>query len=733
MKNRILISLLTGAMLSGAGSAVARELSAGEALQRYLDGSNGGIRRENAVRNASYTLERSVTSQKTQRAGAYVFTAADDSFVVLSADDSQPVVLGYGSGYNGADLPPALLWWLNQAAAGVDASLVGPKAGREAVAPLVKTTWDQGTPYNNLCPASGSQRTYTGCVATSTAQVANYHRWPVKGTGEHSITYGGKKLTFDYGATTFDWANMLDSYSGKYSTAQADAVATLMYGCGIGVDMSYSIYGSGALSLKIPYFLRDNMGYDKGAAMLLRDYYTAADWDDIIYGELAAGRPVIYGGQSKEGGHSFICDGYKSDGYYHINWGWSGVSDGYFLLTALDPDNQGAGGSGDGSGFNTSQDAIVGIQKPVEGSAMFLPLYAMDNILYDSSSYMVAFSRGIFNYSPVYTKYIPALRLSDKAGNEYFAEATPDSIKGVSGTSISGLKGFSPVFDSAVPAGSYVATPAARDPGSSLFQSIMVKPDFTNSLNVRKGKNGLVTFDGSDPDLVSSYVMVNSISQGSDLISGNNGYITVKYTNPGSSSVSNPIAFIFTNVKTGQVFTLGNYTPSVSGGSTITSRTRATILYPDGKYSVRAVNRQYAMYASDAFTLYIGVRPTSVKIDNTAADIEVGKTADLTATVMPSNAFDKSVTWSSSAPEIISVDANGTITAHAAGQAQITARTINDLEAVVTVTASIPSGIEGVDADSDARWYNMQGVEVKNPTNGIFIRVSAGKAAKVIL
>ena len=83
------------------------------------------------------------------------------------------------------------------------------------------------------------------------------------------------------------------------------------------------------------------------------------DWTAMIKEELDKKRPILYGGASEEGGHSFICDGYDDAGYFHFNWGWSGENDGYFLLSRLKPGSGGAGGGG--YDFSEDQDVIIGI------------------------------------------------------------------------------------------------------------------------------------------------------------------------------------------------------------------------------------------------------------------------------------------------------------------------------------------------------------------------------------
>lgn len=262
------------------------------------------------------------------------------------------------------------------------------------VSPLIQTTWDQDAPYYNLCPKVGNERTLTGCVATAMAQVMNYWQWPVTGTGSYSYTSDAQKLSCsaNFGSTTYDWANMLNRYAQYYNegdqyytsttsgtTDQQNAVATLMYHCGVAAEMDYNVSangGSGAQTIYpnaayttsrcAAYALINNFGYKSST---LKCYYrpggygysavSDADWLNLLKTELNASRPIMYAGADNAGGHSFICDGYDSDNKFHFNWGWSGYCNGYYTVDNLVP---GTGGSGAGNGsYNDDQDIIIGI------------------------------------------------------------------------------------------------------------------------------------------------------------------------------------------------------------------------------------------------------------------------------------------------------------------------------------------------------------------------------------
>ena len=315
-------------------------------------------------------------------AAVYVFNQADDKgYMVLSADDMAYPMLGYGQDFaiNPDDMPEQMQWWLQQYAAQIAFAKANnrpaavsdaPAAieGFEAIPVMIKTRWDQLAPYNDKCPKINTQRAPTGCVATSMAQVMKYWEYPAVGQGR--ISYNdddgcGKRLSLDFSTRPFDWDNMLDIYlPGKYSEVEADAVANLMQCAGYSVKMSYGADSSGALAMNTAGALVKYFNYDPNINYVYRDFFSAHEWELMILENLRDVGPILYGGASLlGGGHSFILDGYDGHGYFHFNWGWSEMSDGYYSLNALNPSSLGAGG-GAGGGYNFSQDAVLGIQPP---------------------------------------------------------------------------------------------------------------------------------------------------------------------------------------------------------------------------------------------------------------------------------------------------------------------------------------------------------------------------------
>ena len=123
---------------------------------------------------------------------------------------------------------------------------------------------------------------------------------------------------------------------GHASESSANEVAKLLRHAGIACDAVYDWSGTGSTASANVQAMREYFGYSSQATMEFRINKTDEEWDALIYNELANHRPVIYAGypEYESGGHIFIVDGYN-EGYYHVNWGWDGMYDGYFLFNAM--------------------------------------------------------------------------------------------------------------------------------------------------------------------------------------------------------------------------------------------------------------------------------------------------------------------------------------------------------------------------------------------------------------
>lgn len=354
-----------------------------EALQRVKEIQRFSTRGSSEEFTLSYTLKDSNLLPS-----VYVFSKdGGDGFVITSAEDIAFPVLGYSDSgvFNPNNIPSELQYWLNTYSQEIElareSNFITSKnlalfssSDREIIPPLLTSKWNQGAPYNDYCftiAADGAEtKSVTGCVATAMAQVMYYFKYPEIGHGEISYKHGDSGIySMNFGAKAFDWNNMLPTYyPGSYTAEEADAVAYLMKSCGYSVKMDYGKGESGANGTDISGALIDYFGYNSGITVQTRKYYTYDAWAQMIYDNLKNVGPVVYNGSALDGGHSFVCDGYDGNGYFHFNWGWGGMSDGYYLLDALNPDEFGIGGAA--GGFNLGQQIILNITPEKESESL---------------------------------------------------------------------------------------------------------------------------------------------------------------------------------------------------------------------------------------------------------------------------------------------------------------------------------------------------------------------------
>ena len=398
MKRQLFLLFLVLVTAGVSAQQISEEQARDRAL-KYLTNSHAA-----KTRGLNVTMDRKTVTAKTGAKSIYAFNLDGGGYVIASGDSRALPVLGYSAtGTIDWDrMPDNMRTWLksyDQAMAtlgdtkeftdGVSTHGQKTRAPRKAIAPLLKTQWNQREPYwNDSPPYDGAnpdwkgQPTLTGCVATAMAMIMNYYRWPKDACTEipaYDITTAHENVEKVWHIdalppTTFDWDNMLDTYEtpdGIIGTPeQQEAVAKLMRYCGQGCKMQYSpqvslVSEQGAVEALVKYF-----GYQNTAHVSYRMYYSIDSWEDLIYNELANGRPVPYVGSSEDAGHAFVCDGYDGNGLFHINWGWGGTSDAYFSLSVLNPyNNTSAGAGSSGIGFSINQDVIIGVQPDKEGTS----------------------------------------------------------------------------------------------------------------------------------------------------------------------------------------------------------------------------------------------------------------------------------------------------------------------------------------------------------------------------
>ena len=385
MKKNFLLLLSLMLLLSVSAIAGPRSYQQAKAIAQRQAAMLGIEMDAEVAASAKAAPRMSVSSAVSPSATCYyVFANGEDKgFTIVSGDDRMPEVVGYSAQgtYDPDHLPANYVGFMKAYQETVEALLKGDaqvsgglaearqwraeRANSAAVAPLLDgIKWDQREPYNNMCPLyKGTNRSVTGCVATAMAQVMMYYQYPkeLKATikAYTAKSYGIQIPEISSGAT-YDWDNMLPDYSkSDYNSAQADAVAKLMYHCGAAVKMDY---GPSSRANVTPTILATYFGYDADLMQdLTRTVFTLQQWMTLIDNELKAKRPILYSGQASDEGHEFVCDGSDGKGLYHINWGWGGYQDGYFDLTILQPTKGGAGSGSAVDGYNRNCSMIIGI------------------------------------------------------------------------------------------------------------------------------------------------------------------------------------------------------------------------------------------------------------------------------------------------------------------------------------------------------------------------------------
>lgn len=313
----------------------------------------------------------------------YIFNS-NSTFIVIAGDDQVPAVLAYGDvdSLNVKNIAPAMKMMLNHYAEQMEALLKGnavaalsaTTTSTTAIAPLITALWDQGSPYYNHTPTQNGQHTYTGCPATSLSMCFYKWKYPATYPAVDAIAASSSGAAASaLSAKAADWANMLDSYSGSYTTAQAEAVSWLMRYVGQAEDMQYTTEGSGSYGENVVEACHD-FGYTNAEILTYKSItnwysgsesaanYTDTQWNNILMTELQNGRPMVYlaydfsSGQAS--GHAFNVDGCDTSGRYHVNWGWSGVGNGYFTLHNFVASTSATGVGGGSYTFNKGEQVV---------------------------------------------------------------------------------------------------------------------------------------------------------------------------------------------------------------------------------------------------------------------------------------------------------------------------------------------------------------------------------------
>jgi hypothetical protein len=401
------ISILIFLVLLGfCFSAVAKKVEISDARLIAKNTWFEQVNRHNAVPFQTIAVTSEFVEKFQDKVVYYAFNVNHRGFVIIAADDvCFPVIaFSFESSYSPSEQASEFAYWMNlrkeEIAYNIENNIPAGEEGTTMwqrlnttdptqllnrtyksnpdISPLITTLWDQGFPYNELCPAHSSCANFdghvtTGCIATAMAQIMFYWRWPNIGSGSKcDLNTNLGLLCANFDSTNYDWNGMVDQ-----PTKENIPIATLMSHCGISVNMHYNSDGacsSGANTVSVAYALKSYFRYSPNTMYAAMNGYSTADWNALLQGDLNAGLPIQYAGADVSEGHSWVCDGFMDTIYYHMNWGWSGSDNGYYYLNNLNPS---------GYHFNSGEEAVVHI---TPDPAQY-PLFCTGNSIINKDDY----------------------------------------------------------------------------------------------------------------------------------------------------------------------------------------------------------------------------------------------------------------------------------------------------------------------------------------------------------
>lgn len=774
---RKILSLL--AMVSVAVSFAA-PLSPQEALQAVIGNARYALPGPDSP--SSYSL-----CWHTANNGVYVFARDKGGFIIASGDSDCPPLLGYSANANFDTnaIPYALEAFLSAIDSAIKSGqqyrVASTGSNKTDIVPLVTAKWNQAEPYNNLCPELQGKHCLTGCAATAMAQVIKYWEYPANPTGQISYSWstGGTTLSYDFADITFDWENMLDVYDTDATAAQNDAVAQLMLACGMASQMDYTHIFSGTTDIEAGLGMVNHFGYDGSIKLLFRDFYRIGEWNDMVYSELAAGRPILYYGFSPVGGHAFVCDGYEGTNgdYFHINWGWGGLSDGYFLINGLNPEYIGLGGST--GGFNIMQSAFFGLEPANEATSeifhqvLCFGYFATEKMSYTKGNRILfglagGIKRaGFYNMSLEKIYFTPGLKLTPVNGGEsvYFPATSGANIKPAEC-----METFN-VDSSDFPDGIYRVNPAYRIGESDIWcdmpeetqmrtNMVMTISDGSISINTEDDSDRLIVNDFSvsptvfkcdeevaigiefvsnnldervtlTPTLISAsgYIIAQGEAKAVDAVAGEGGHLNwntlftpapepgsylVGLLNPKTQLMTDPIAVVVTGEDIENEFVLSNVRFNRTLATTETNTISGETLTVSGKLELKA---GYFDGEATAWVYNADNEPIIPLADSKSVTLGPGDSQSLSFKGSISD-LDSEATYGIA---LILTDKEGTDTQ------------VGDIYPFVAPDASEVKTIPA-DSSSQDKFVSLQGFQIKTPSKGdIVIRISNGKATKIIV
>lgn len=555
---------------------------------------------------ASSMRVRDIAADGAADGGVYAFNAAEGGFCIVCSGGGRTLVAGYSDSgrIDPANLPEAMGYLLAGYHSGsmptqpsyADAGHASRKVA--SVEPLIKTKWGQGAPFNGMCPSDGKQTAAAGCTPVALAQVLNYYHQDRKGGGSlyYAHVDSETEYTVDYSTTTYDWANMLDSYTADATAEQKGAVAKLILECGIACKADYGYNGTSAhnpyvalnkyYNYNCMYVTREH--HENLGSMYDSHYYVSTEkWMDMIQTELAARRPIIYSASDMSGktsvywkpssNHCFVIDGIDNHGFVHVNWGWAGVADGYYDLSVLDPGTQSFNYD---QGYRCQHSMIIGIEprqtdfreEICQPFVVFDWMNSRGNIVkvaadrnagvdvQSSSSIAEVTSKNMMYYLMAGNTYeekkwkfttvlVKDGEIVKNLANGYYNE----KVAGWPGYSRWNLcNGFGSV-PADVPDGVYDIRLAYDDNG--VMRLCPVPGQLVPTMEIVKGGTAMIIRGLEGEDLVRN-LTIEDITPASDLFAGTNIYLNVKARGSSNSSYLQ-----FRNMATGKVYGTSDSSP----------------------------------------------------------------------------------------------------------------------------------------------------------------------------
>ena len=424
------------------------------------------------------------------------------------------------------------------------------------------------------------------------AQIMRYWNYPLNGLGKRWDIYSlSSGLLFaNFGGTIYDWANMPLQLDNNSTSTQINAVATLMYHCGVSVDMQYGsesaaivLESDALIRSSAEYALKTYFGYSSNLIGISKKDYSEAQWGSLLNYELTLNRPILYCG-SGTGGHAFICDGNDGNGKFHFNWGWGGLCDGFFQIDVLNPKPY-----GNQHDYSSGQDAIIGIQPPSNYQDYKLRLYSP-----------LTLSKSTINFGESVTANfnIENYGTAGFSGNYYLAILNSDgeiidTASVISNTTLPATNRYTNNLSATIPMrptmnyGDYYIQ-IYYTPSSTNLWRIVGDGNYTNKVKITVKYAASIEMNSTY-----CFLPVNIINNTPVIVQNSPISISYSVKNTNSTAYSGSVALVLTDMFTGKYkYLIGssdNFTLSSNGGTYTANITNNSVVTDPGTYLLTAL------------------------------------------------------------------------------------------------------------------------------------------------